>query len=150
MLDHLDDPKTIFEGGIRKMGDWKFPIVLCPITNKHPMPTKWPQTTCEWHRNLRDFQSGETGFCCRETHGKGLCTVYLILSWQQLGYRCNSFRGTPPTGVPLLQVPPTFTTDMEPTNRAPQGPCPSSLSENELLLYYTPHLGLYCCCIRCP
>lgn len=47
LLDHLDDPKTIFEGGIRKVGDWKFPIVLCPITNKHHMPTKWPQTTCE-------------------------------------------------------------------------------------------------------
>lgn len=87
LLDHLDDPKTVFEGGIRKMRDWKFPIVLCPMTNKHQMPTKCLQTTCEWHRNLRDFQSGETGFCCREAHGKGLYTVYLIPSGQRLGYR---------------------------------------------------------------
>lgn len=44
LLGHLNEAKIIFEDGIRKVGDWKFPIFLCPISNKHHMPTKWLQT----------------------------------------------------------------------------------------------------------
>lgn len=76
----------------------------------------------------------ETEFCCREKGERGLCRLYLIPSWQQLGYRKSAFRGFPPTGVPLLQIPPVTIIDTGLTNRATQGTCLGAPSENELLL----------------
>lgn len=75
----------------------------------------------------------ETEFCCREKGERGLCRLYLIPSWQQLGYRKSAFRESS-TGAPLLQIPPVIITDTGLTNRATQGTCLGAPSENELLL----------------
>lgn len=95
------------------------------------MPTKWLQTIWEWYRNLGAFGVKKLGFAAEKRMERvfahsisslvgGSLVLPEGLLQERLYYRFPSHH--PWYGA---------------TNRATQGPCPSALSESELLLHPT-------------